>query len=145
MKKPPTKTGMQAALVDVDTLAELPGNPKAHAIQDIDQSVTTFGFIERIVINRITGHILSGHGRTETLRVMRAAGKEPPGNVEIKGDRWLVPVDYVDVPEMPVRRGARFGCDGKEWDIAHLVKQLEGRAVIQQMANGLLLKALERR
>ena len=27
MKKPPTKTGMQAAIVDVDTLAELPGKP----------------------------------------------------------------------------------------------------------------------
>lgn len=89
---------IESALVDLDTLTALPGNPKLHAVSDIDASMDAYGFIERIVINRTTGHIVSGHGRTETLRGMRTAGKKAPANVEVRDGRWMVPVDYVDLP-----------------------------------------------
>jgi len=89
---------IESALADVDELAALPGNPKQHSISDIDASMGEFGFLERIVINRVTGHIISGHGRTETLRGMRAAGKNPPENVEVRDGHWFAPVDYVELP-----------------------------------------------
>lgn len=69
-----------------------PRNPKAHSIETIDASVGRFGFIEPIVLDERTGFIVSGHGRTETLRVMQERGDSPPEGIRRKGDDWLVPV-----------------------------------------------------
>jgi len=91
---------IESKMVILDELLRLPGNPKGHAVPDIRDSMGRFGFLERIVVNRVTGHVLSGHGRAEALAGMRADGKEPPGNIEVgEGGAWLVPVDFVGVEE----------------------------------------------
>jgi len=86
--------------IPLQTLRRLPRNAKDHDIGLIHESIDEFGFIDRIVINRTTGHLLSGHGRVDTLQQRKAAGKKPPEGITIdpRGDDWIVPVDYVDLP-----------------------------------------------
>jgi site-specific DNA-methyltransferase (adenine-specific)/site-specific DNA-methyltransferase (cytosine-N4-specific) len=74
-------------------------NPKDHNIGDINTSVKRFGFLERVLINETTGHILSGHGRVETLRKMKVQGSPPPVNIKIDNNEWFVPCDYVQLAE----------------------------------------------
>jgi len=74
-------------------------NPKDHNIGEINTSVSRFGFLERVLINELTGHIISGHGRIEALRNMKVKGGAPPENITVEGNEWLVPCDYVQIPE----------------------------------------------
>lgn len=90
---------MQAELVNIAELIPHPSNPKSHDIGAIVVSINTFGFMDRLVVNRRTQHILSGHGRVEALREMRRNFNDPPTGVEVIDEAWLVPVDYVDLPE----------------------------------------------
>lgn len=91
---------MTSTQIKLRALVTLPGNPKLHADADIAASLRRFGFVERVVVNEKTGHILSGHGRTGVLQQMHVAKEPPPVNIEVDADGdWLVPVDYVDLPE----------------------------------------------
>ena len=90
---------MQAEMVSLESLKELPRNPKLHSLGQIGLSMGQFGFLERIVVNRTTGHIISGHGRMETLALRKSTGEPPPTNVEVRDGSWYVPVDWVEVPE----------------------------------------------
>lgn len=77
----------------LDHLTPDPSNPKAHDLAVIDASVGRFGMIDQIVRDDRTGFIISGHGRHETLRVMRDRGDNPPEGVRVDaGGHWLVPV-----------------------------------------------------
>lgn len=80
-------------------LQALPRNPKAHDLERIGESVERFGYLERIVVNDVTGRIVSGHGRVEALRKRKAAGDPPPENITVSGDDWLVPADHIEIPE----------------------------------------------
>ena len=84
-------------------------------------------------MNEGTGHILSGHGRTDVLRQMRAAGQEPPEGITVEDDDWLVPVDYVSVPEnqegavtIALNRTVELG----GWDNVKLAQLLQEIAAI---------------
>jgi hypothetical protein len=97
---------LKAKLKPLHTFERLPRNPKDHDIGGIAGSYSEFGFLERVVINERTGHILSGHGRIDTLQMQKANGASPPSNVVVdisedgsSSSTWLVPVDYCDVPE----------------------------------------------
>lgn len=90
---------MQAELVNITELVPHPSNPKSHDIGAIVASINTFGFMDRLVVNRRTQHILSGHGRVEALREMRRNFDDPPTGVEVIDETWLIPVDYIDLPE----------------------------------------------
>lgn len=69
-----------------------PRNPKAHATEVIDSSVSRFGFIEPVVLDERTGHIVSGHGRVKTLEAMKARGEVPPEGIMVNdAGEWLVP------------------------------------------------------
>jgi hypothetical protein len=74
-------------------LKEDPKNPKAHSLEELDRSVGRFGVVDIIARDERTGRVISGHGRTKTLRAMEKRGEEPPDGVRTdeKG-RWLVPV-----------------------------------------------------
>lgn len=78
------------------SLSELrpdPRNPKGHSVETIDASVGRFGFVEPIVIDGRTGLIISGHGRTKTLRAMFDRGETPPEGVRVnEAGEWLIPV-----------------------------------------------------
>lgn len=74
-------------------LSPNPRNPKDHSVETIDASVGRFGFVEPIIIDGRTGHIISGHGRTKALRAMFERGETPPEGVQVNDDgEWLIPV-----------------------------------------------------
>lgn len=79
----------------LDELLErsLPRNAKLHDAR-IALSIAEFGFIQPVVINDETGHILGGHGRVASLAGMRAEGQPPPAGLE----DWQIPVYTVTVP-----------------------------------------------
>lgn len=72
-----------------------PGNPKEHDIGAIITSLQTFGFIDPVIVNSRTNRILSGHGRVQAL--VEVADR--PAGIDAVGDVWLVPCDFVDLPE----------------------------------------------
>lgn len=80
-------------LVPLDELAGAPVNPKEHDEEGIERSIEAFGIIDLITMDERTSTIISGHGRRDSLRARKAAGKEPPDDVEVDElGRWLVPV-----------------------------------------------------
>lgn len=81
--------------IEAMDLAELkpnPANPKHHNEDLLDKSLSTFGYIDPIVIDERTGYMISGHGRRETLDLMKYDGKKAPAGIIVDGDKWLVPV-----------------------------------------------------
>jgi ParB-like chromosome segregation protein Spo0J len=38
-----------------------------------------FGFLERIIVNDVTGRLIAGHGRIDTLEQLKRAGPPPEG------------------------------------------------------------------
>lgn len=77
----------------IGSLSEDPRNPKAHSTSDIAASIGRFGFIEPVVLDERTGHIISGHGRTKVLTAMRDEGQSPPEGVRVDDSgEWHVPV-----------------------------------------------------
>ena len=87
-----TKKKAASNLVSIDDIKALPNNAKVHAEREMSNSVRAFGFIEPLVVNDETGHLISGHGRVDVLRQMRQAGDPPPEGVTVRGKQWLVPV-----------------------------------------------------
>lgn len=67
-------------------------NPKDHDIGQIYESIRRFGFVSFPLINKSTMKLLAGHGRTETLKVIKQDGEFVPKNIKIAEDgQWLVP------------------------------------------------------
>lgn len=85
-----------------------PRNPRAHQnAEQVEASITRFGFAEPIVVDGRTGFIASGHGRVKTLTRMRSDGKPAPRGVRVtgKGD-WQVPVVVGWEPKTDAEAGA---------------------------------------
>lgn len=77
----------------LDDIQANPRNPKAHDVDTINDSVNRFGYIDGVVIDERTGYLISGHGRTKSLRAMRDRGDAPPDGVTVdQAGAWLVPV-----------------------------------------------------
>lgn len=64
-------------------------NPKKHDIPEIIASIKRFGFKAPLLYNEGTGSLVAGHGRTEALKTMRAAGEPIPEGL---APGWQVPV-----------------------------------------------------
>ncbi|MCA1570152.1 MAG: hypothetical protein LC798_07490 [Chloroflexi bacterium] len=79
-------------LVPLGDLVPAPRNPKAHDLATIDASLQRFGYVEPIVRNEATGHLVAGHGRLETLALARDTGRPPPKRIVPTDDDWLVPI-----------------------------------------------------
>lgn len=90
---------LEPILMPLDEIVRLRRNAKSHDLGALHVSFTRWGFLERIVVNRVTGRLLHGHGRVDALQQMKASGREPPPGIEAGGDGWLVPADYVELPE----------------------------------------------
>ena len=67
-------------------------NPKRHSHEDIEKSISRFGYVEPVVLDERTGRLVAGHGRVQALRVAKKTGDKPPQGVVEKGGEWLVPV-----------------------------------------------------
>jgi len=88
---------MKPGVLSLSKIEELPRNAKNHDLGAIHQSYDRFSFIERLIINNTTGHLVAGHGRLHALKQRKQSGKEAPEGITVHGDDWLVPVDYVDI------------------------------------------------
>jgi hypothetical protein len=69
-----------------------PRNPKAHAIDQLIQSLERFGMAAPVLLCERTGLIAAGHGRTEAIASIAAGGGLPPAGIVVDGDQWEVPV-----------------------------------------------------
>ena len=68
-------------------------NPKLHDLAAIAASIRRHGFVECIVVDERTGKMVAGHGRDETLEMMKRAGEPAPKRIKVREDgEWLVPV-----------------------------------------------------
>lgn len=77
----------------------LPRNAKDHSLDEIWKSISRFGFVDPVIVNKTTGHILSGHGRVDALQRAKAASQKPPKGIRSQDGEWLVPVHLVEIPE----------------------------------------------
>lgn len=133
---------MKAEMVSLDELAAYPKNAKSHDLGSIHISIETFGYVERIVINEVTGHILSGHGRTDVLRQLKSSGKLPPDGIIADNGHWMIPVDFVSIPEgqegaltIALNKTVELG----GWDepaLAALLQEVAGSDEIELIASG---------
>jgi hypothetical protein len=85
--------------VDFREIQKWPRNPKDHDLHEIRKSFYRFGFIKPVLLDEGTKQLVAGHGRLDTLKILRDNAKEPPRGIRvIDDDVWLV----------PVLRGVRF-------------------------------------
>ena len=86
---------------NLDDIIQADTNPKDHDLGVLYQSMKRFGFTNPIIVNESTGKLLAGHGRLQTLQMMRDNGEKAPDRIEVEvdtGDKtienWYVPVLY---------------------------------------------------
>ena len=80
-------------MMPLNAITGADSNPKRHDDVGIGASIGRFGYVEPVVIDERTGRLVAGHGRTQALRVAKAAGATPPQGVEMGDDGvWMVPV-----------------------------------------------------
>lgn len=86
---------------NLDDIIQADTNPKDHDLGVLYQSMKRFGFTNPIIVNESTGKLLAGHGRLQTLQMMRDNGEKAPDRIEVEVDTgdetieyWYVPVLY---------------------------------------------------
>jgi hypothetical protein len=63
-----------------------------HDIEALAASIRRHGFVEPVVRDERTGKLVAGHGRDETLEMMKRAGEPPPKRIKVREDgEWMVP------------------------------------------------------
>ena len=87
--------------INLNDIVEADSNPKDHDLGVLYQSMQRFGFTNPIIMNESTGKLLAGHGRLQTLQMMKDNGEDAPKRIDvvkdIEDDRietWYVPVLY---------------------------------------------------
>ena len=78
--------------LDFEEVVAWPRNPKDHDLHEIRKSFYRFGFIKPVLIDEGTGKLVAGHGRLDTLRLLKDRGHQPPRGVQEVDSVWLVPV-----------------------------------------------------
>lgn len=79
-------------LVALDKLKENPLNPKNHNENLLNKSLSTFGYVDPIVVDERTGLMISGHGRKQALETMQLNGEKAPEGITVKNNQWFIPV-----------------------------------------------------
>lgn len=75
------------------TLKGAKRNPKDHDLSGIEESFDAFGYVEPITMDERTGRLVAGHGRLESLTLMRTKGLNPPEGIKVAPDgTWLLPI-----------------------------------------------------
>lgn len=82
--------------VPLDEVQGADRNPRSHrSLETVKGSIREYGFVEAAVHDGRTGKIIAGHGRTEALQAMRAAGEKPPEGIVVDDDgTWRMPLQY---------------------------------------------------
>lgn len=78
--------------LDFEEVIRWPRNPKDHDLHEIRKSFYRFGFVKPVLLDEGTGKLVAGHGRLDTLQVLKNRGIEPPRGVQVVEDKWLIPV-----------------------------------------------------
>ena len=78
--------------LDIEEITKWPRNPKDHDLHEIRKSFYRFGFIKPVLVDEGTHQLVAGHGRLQTLQILKDSDKDPPRGVRIVDDHWLVPV-----------------------------------------------------
>jgi len=122
---------MEAGYIELSWAKGLPRNAKLHDVGDIDASFDDFGFVDRLIINQTTGHLVGGHGRIEALVKRKKEGKEPPdGIVRMADGEWQVPCDWIECEAAKEDALAlRLNISqmrGGEFDLEATLKQFDG-------------------
>jgi len=89
---------IEAGWLELQEAQRLPRNAKLHNLKDLAGSFGDFGFVDRLIINRVTGHLVSGHGRLDALVEMKSKNWTAPENVKVENVCWYVPADWIDCP-----------------------------------------------
>lgn len=84
--------GMRVEYLDFELVVRWPRNPKDHDIHEIRKSFYRFGFVQPVLLDEGTGKLVAGHGRLDTLQILKNRGIEPPRGIQEVEDKWLVPV-----------------------------------------------------
>ncbi len=86
---------------DLDDIVGADNNPKDHDLGVLYQSMQRFGFTNPVIMNESTGKLLAGHGRLQTLQMMKDNGEKAPDRIQVQKDIeddriefWYVPVLY---------------------------------------------------
>lgn len=127
---------VKVELIPLSKLVGLPRNAKDHDLGAIVASIRRFGFLDPILLNGVTGHVLAGHGRRDGLRAMKVSGEPPPPGVEVNGGEWMVPVVQLSIPAereeaaaVALNRTVELG----GWDEAALVQVLSDLAAAGEL------------
>jgi hypothetical protein len=79
--------------VSMHDISKWPRNPKDHDHKEIQKSFYRFGFIKPVLVDEGTGQLVAGHGRLDTLKILKDHSKQPPRGVQVvDDDTWLIPV-----------------------------------------------------
>lgn len=79
--------------VSISEISKWPRNPKDHDHHEIQKSFYRFGFIKPVLVDEGTQQLVAGHGRIDTLKLLKNSGKQPPRGVQVvDDDTWLLPV-----------------------------------------------------
>lgn len=88
-----TTDEIRVEYVSISEINRWPRNPKDHDLHEIRKSFERFGFIKPILVDEGTQQLVAGHGRVDTLKILKDGDKEPPRGVRIDhSGSWLVPV-----------------------------------------------------
>jgi len=111
---PPFPPAWTAGRLPLSEIVRLPRNAKEHNLGEIVASICRFGYVESMVVNIQTGHLVHGHGRDEGLDYIKEHPriileylpkyKKPdrfvPKGIEVGEDGdWLVPTFFADIAE----------------------------------------------
>lgn len=88
------QTARRVEPMPLSSIRPAPRNPKAHAREEIQNSIVRFGLAELPLVDERTGRLVAGHGRVDQLTAMRDAGQDPPNGVGVDPatGEWMVPV-----------------------------------------------------
>jgi DNA modification methylase len=134
----------QVEYLDLGALIPAVRNPKAHAHDTLRASISRFGFTAPALLDERTGRLVAGHGRTQALAAMRAAGEHPPAGVQVgDGGAWLVPVVRGWASRSDAEADAYLVADNQLtiagwWDEAALTELLTELAATDPDLTGLL-------
>jgi ParB-like chromosome segregation protein Spo0J len=84
--------------ISFEEIKKWPRNPKDHDHREIQKSFQRFGFVQPVLVDDESHHLVAGHGRLESLQLLKDSSKAPPKGIKVENGAWLV----------PVLRGVRF-------------------------------------
>jgi ParB-like chromosome segregation protein Spo0J len=133
---------LRPGVIALSEVQKLERNPKRHDLESMSASMKRFGFIDRIVINEVTGHLIAGHGRIDALLARKETGEAPPEGIMIERtedgyEEWLIPCDYVQIAPTEEeaaaialnRIGERGGWDEEE--LSRILEELSAESSIE--------------